>query len=66
MVSAQLDYASFSGKIDSGCSSHTFDHLNYFDDYKVIVEEGVGGQDEGAINRKRILRGIWSSLLYFK
>jgi len=26
--------------VDSGCSSHTFNHLNYIDNSKVMIEEG--------------------------
>ena len=37
--SDQHDYVIFRVIIDSGCSSHTFNCLNYIDDYKVMIEE---------------------------
>ena len=37
--SAQQDYVIFHVIIDSGCSSHTFNCLNYIDENKVMVEE---------------------------
>jgi len=37
--SDQQDYVIFRVIIDSGCSSHTFNCINYIDDYKVMIEE---------------------------
>jgi len=33
------DYVVFNVIMDSGCSSHTFNCLNYIDNYKVMIEE---------------------------
>ena len=33
------DYVVFNVIVDSGCSSHTFNCLNYIDNYKVMIEE---------------------------
>jgi len=42
MISASksgTDYVVFNVIVDSGCSSHAFNCLNYVDNYKVMVEE---------------------------
>jgi len=42
MISASTratDYVVFNVIVDSGCSSHTFNCLNYIDNYKVMIEE---------------------------
>ena len=33
------DYVVFNVIVDSGCSSHTFNCLNYIDNYNVMIEE---------------------------
>ena len=38
-VTSGTDYVVFNVIVDSGCSSHTFNCLNYIDNYKVMIEE---------------------------
>ena len=58
MISASTratDYVVFNVIVDSGCFSHTFNCLNYIDNYKVMIEEDHSDQSPDQRERE-----LWS------
>ena len=49
------DYVVFNVIVDSGCFSHTFNCLNYIDNYKVMIEEDHSDQSPDQRERE-----LWS------
>jgi len=45
------DYVVFNVIVDSGCSSHTFNCLNYIDNCKVMIEENYSSSRIGPESR---------------
>ena len=50
-LNSSQDYVVFNVIVDSGCSSHTFNFLNYIDNCKVMIEENYSSSRIGPESR---------------